>query len=364
MRIRFYTRSQAARLALCLFLGIFALGLSVGLALPWVLSGQEEPVAAFAPLEDGPVLDLFSSAAPAPTLTPTSLPTSLPFSNPDTTPISINLFTFETPSPQTMAPSQSPAALTPSLAPPVLPTPTLAPGEFHIEVVQGPGVGATTGKKRVLIYHTHTYEAYTPTEKYPYEPTKDTRTKDNQYNVVRVGEELATLLSAAGFEVVHDTTAYEPPVLSTSYTRSLNMLEESIGRGEKYDLYIDLHRDAGGENNIVQVGDQRIARMMILIGNGAGVTSAGFDVRPDWEKNLAIAQAITNELNGQVPELCRPVKVTKNRYNQHVAPQCILIEAGNDRNTLEEVLASVPYLSDAIKAVLTAPEASPAPEGQ
>jgi hypothetical protein len=214
-------------------LGIFALGLSIGLAVSWVLSGQEEPVAAFAPLENGPILDLFSSATP----TPTPLPTPLPSSDSATTPIAINLFTFETPLPQTMMPANSPADLLPTLTPPAAsPTPTLKPGEFHIEVVQGPSVGVATEKKRVLIYHTHTFEAYKPTSEHPYEPTQNTRTKDSQYNVVRVGEELATLLTAAGFEVVHDTTAYEPPDYDTAYTRSLKMLEESVGRGEKYDL--------------------------------------------------------------------------------------------------------------------------------
>lgn len=362
MRIRFYTRTQAARLALCLFLAIFALGLSVGLAISWVQSAQDTPVAAFAPLNEGPVLDLFSSGTP----TPSPSPTLLPPSSPTATSYSINLFTFETPLPQTLAPSATPSftssAPLPSPAVSPSPTPTLKPGEFHIEVIRGPSLGDAAGKKRVLIYHTHTYEAYEPTPEHPYEPTERWRTKDNQCNVVRVGEELAALLTAAGFYVVHDTTAYEPPVLDTSYSRSLKMLEESLGRGETYDLYIDLHRDAGGENNIVQVGDQRLARIMMLIGNGAGVTSAGFDSKPDWERNLAIAQGITDELNAQVSGLCRAVKVTKNRYNQHVAPQCILIEAGNNKNTLEEVLASVPYLSDAIRAVLTALEASPTPE--
>jgi stage II sporulation protein P len=210
-------------------------------------------------------------------------------------------------------------------------------------------------------YHTHTYEAYKPTPENTYEPTEKWRTKDNRYNVVRIGEELARLLTAAGFDVVHDTTAYEPPVLGTSYTRSLKMLEDSMSRGEKYDLYIDLHRNASSatavSNNTVQVGDQKIARMMMLIGDGSGVTSAGFDARPDWEKNLNIAQAITDSLNEQVPELCRPVKLTKQRYNQHVAPNCILIEAGNNINTLEEALASVPYLADAIRSVLSAQSA-------
>jgi stage II sporulation protein P len=223
-------------------------------------------------------------------------------------------------------------------------------------VIRGPGVSGLAGKKRILIYHSHTYEAYKQTPENTYEPTEEWRTKDNQHNVVRVGEELARLLDAAGFDAVHDTTAYEPPVLGTSYTRSLKMLEDSVSRGDKYDLYIDLHRNAASTavaNNTVQVGDQKIARLMMLIGNGAGVTGAGFDAQPDWEKNLHIAQAITDSLNEQIPELCRPVKLTKQRYNQHVAPCCILIEVGNNINTLEEALASVPYLADAIRSVLS-----------
>ena len=40
------------------------------------------------------------------------------------------------------------------------------------------------------------------------------------------------------------------------------------------------------------------------------------------------------------------------RFTQHVAPACVLVEAGNNRNTLAEVLAAMPYLADAIAKVL------------
>ena len=78
---------------------------------------------------------------------------------------------------------------------------------------------------RILIYHTHTYEAYEITETETYTPTEKWRTRDEQYNMVAVGDALARELTARGFIVVHDTTAFEPPNLSTAYTRSLEMLK-------------------------------------------------------------------------------------------------------------------------------------------
>ena len=50
--------------------------------------------------------------------------------------------------------------------------------------------------------------------------------------------------------------------------------------------------------------------------------------------------------------LCRDVCIKTGRYNQHVAVGCVLVEAGNNRNTLEEVLAAMPYLADAILKAL------------
>ena len=209
---------------------------------------------------------------------------------------------------------------------------------------------------RVLIYHSHTYEAFAQVDDDRYQETEKWRTADSRHNMIRVGEELAALLRALGAEVTHDTTAFEPPVLSTAYTRSLAMLEERLAAGETYDLYIDLHRDAYvasyGGSNTLSLGGADVAKLMLLIGKGEGVTGQGYDVRPDWQANLAIAQAITDELNRQSPGLCRDVCIKSGRFNQHIVPACILVEAGNNRNTLSEVLAAMPYLADAIAQVL------------
>lgn len=229
--------------------------------------------------------------------------------------------------------------------------PVETPG-FSIEVlnVERPQV------KRVLIYHTHTYEAFAQSEDDRYQETETWRTADSEHNMIRVGQELAALLRSLGVEVVHDTTAFEPPVLSTAYTRSLAMLEKRIAAGETYDLYIDLHRDAYvasyGGSNTVAIGGVQVAKLMLLIGKGEGVTGQGYDVKPDWEANLAIAQRMTDDLNAQASGLCRDVHIKPGRFNQHVAPACVLVEAGNNRNTLSEVLAAMPYLADAIVKAL------------
>jgi len=229
--------------------------------------------------------------------------------------------------------------------------PSSAPG-FSIEVisVEKPEV------KRVLIYHSHTYEAFAQVDGNRYQETETWRTADSAHNMIRVGEELAALLRSLGIQVTHDVTAFEPPSLSSAYTRSLAMLEKRIADGENYDLYIDLHRDAYaasyGGGNTVSVAGTDVAKLMLLIGKGEGAIGQGYDVRPDWQANLAIAQAVTDELNSHTPGLCRDVCIKSGRFNQHIAPACILVEAGNNRNTLSEVLAAMPYLADAIAQVL------------
>lgn len=208
--------------------------------------------------------------------------------------------------------------------------------------------------KRVLIYHTHTYEAYEQAEDDPYKQIEKWRTSDAGHNVVAVGKALAAALQALGIQVVHDTTAYEPPTLEDAYNRSLEMLEERGASGEKYDLYIDLHRDAIASSSTIRrtvnIGGVDVARFMVLIGKG---TTGGYAVKPDWEKNLVLAECITAALNQQCENLARDVKIKTGRFNQHIADCCVLIECGMNTNTLEEVLAGIPYLAEAIAYALS-----------
>ena len=222
---------------------------------------------------------------------------------------------------------------------------------FVAEVIRIPAASDARGK--ILIYHTHTYEAYEQT-KPPYQQLEKWRTKDPAYNVIRVGQALASCLEALGYDVVHETTAFEPPTLDDAYARSLSMLEERTKRGETYDLLIDLHRDALAASSTVKrtvdINGEKAARFMVLVGQGS---TGGYTEKPDWEQNLIVAQDITEALNNQVPGIARDVKIKTGRYNQHISPRCILVECGMNTNTLDEVLRGIPYLADAIVTALS-----------
>lgn len=202
---------------------------------------------------------------------------------------------------------------------------------------------ASPEPKKVLIYHTHTHEAYDQAPGETYAALEAWRTTDADHSVVRVGDELASQLRALGFEVTHDTTDHEGNSLSTAYTRSIITLENYA---ERFDLYIDLHRDAWADGEEVTVAGENgeaLAPLMLLIGNGNG-----FDEKPYYAENLAFARALEARINTISPGLCKPTLVKDGRYNQHIGIFAILVEVGHNKNTLSQALSAVPPLAEGI----------------
>ena len=199
----------------------------------------------------------------------------------------------------------------------------------------------------ILIYHTHTHEAYEQVAEDPYDALEAWRTADVDHSIVRVGEELADALRRYGFEVVHDTTDHEADQLSTAYTRSLETLR---GYEQRFDLYIDLHRDAYVEGEplaFTSESGEQFASLMMLIGNGNG-----FDEKPFYRQNHAFASALEERINAIMPGLCKPVLVKDGRYNQHIGVFSILVEVGHNRNTLRQALGSVSPLAEALYSLM------------
>lgn len=202
---------------------------------------------------------------------------------------------------------------------------------------------------KILIYHTHTTEAYTKTANYTYEESGQWRTHDQEKNIVKVGELLAeTLANEYGCNVIHDKTDHEPPKLATSYSRSVNTMLAYKKQYPSITMFIDVHRDAGKDPAYVMIDGKRVARMMFVVGTGEGATGTGFKEMPDFESNYALALDITTRLDQVNPKLMRNIRVKTGRYNQHVSNQCLLVEMGDNANTLEEALNAVPYLAKAI----------------
>lgn len=207
----------------------------------------------------------------------------------------------------------------------------------------------TGDEPTILIYHTHTLEAYTQTEDNQYVETSSWRTADDDRNVVAVGEALAeTLRKEYGYCVIHDRTNHEPPSLKTAYDRSEQTMQAYLKKYPELTLFIDLHRDSYTVTGVPTTdyaepyGDNT-CRVMCVVGQGINS-----EVKPYYEANLALAESLTKYLTNMDSRLARPVRVKSGRYNQHVSPYCLLIEVGHNANTLEQALSVVPYLADAI----------------
>ena len=223
---------------------------------------------------------------------------------------------------------------------------------LQIDVIQDtPSPAPISNGKTILIYHTHTHEAYAQDSEDPYKAVEAWRTIDPQHSVVRVGDALAETLTDLGYRVIHDATDNEQDDLSTSYVRALELLESY---DETFDLVIDLHRDAYSDGLPigVEASDGSVcAQLMLLVGRGDNYPESQ---RADYEGNLAFAQQITSAINAGFPGLCRNVTVKQGRHNQHIGAHAILVEVGHNLNSLQQALNSVPYLADAIHLALNA----------
>ncbi len=147
--------------------------------------------------------------------------------------------------------------------------------------------------------------------------------------------------------MIYDTTDHEPPKLSSSYERSLLTMQKYHEEYPSIVLFIDLHRDAHDTSNApcdyITIDGKETARLMFVVGKGEK-----YDDKPYFQSNLAFAERLTSHLNGICPNLCRPVRVKTGRYNQHIAPNCILVETGHNANTLQQAKAAMPYLAESI----------------
>lgn len=202
-------------------------------------------------------------------------------------------------------------------------------------------------KNKVIIYHTHTCESYTPTEQYWYEGTGNYRTTDLNYSVVRVGEELKKQLESYGCEVIHDKTLHDYPAYSGSYSRSLKTVQNLIDENRDVDIVIDLHRDAIADPNYapkIKIGNELASQLLFVIG-----TDKANPAHTSWGENLRFAVKTQLKANELYPGLFKPIILRNSTYNQNVAKSACIIEVGATGNTLEESLNSMKYLAKVLK---------------
>lgn len=204
--------------------------------------------------------------------------------------------------------------------------------------------------KNIVLFHTHSCESYTASEKYQYTPTGNYRTTDKNFNMIRVGTELETYLKSYNYNVVHNTDYHDYPSYNGSYTRSLKTVE-NILQTTPSDIIIDVHRDAIGSRSdyapTVKIGDEEAAQLMFVIG-----TNDGGLWHPNWNQNLKFAIKIQQKAEEMYPGLFKTMMLTKSRYNQHTGKYASIIEVGATGNTLDQCLVSMKYLAKVMHEVI------------
>lgn len=193
---------------------------------------------------------------------------------------------------------------------------------------------------QVLIIHTHGSEAYTMPAGEEYEASDDHRTTDKTKNMVRVGDEIARVLTEAGLGVVHDCELYDYPNYSGAYNRSLAAIEKYRAEYPSLVYILDVHRDAvedsaGNEYKLLCAEEPAAAQLEFVIGSSGG----GLE-HPGWRENLKLACAVQETLYAKRPTLMRPVTVRNSRYNQQVTAGSLLVEVGTAGNSLDEALTA------------------------
>ncbi len=201
---------------------------------------------------------------------------------------------------------------------------------------------------QILIYHTHTTESYLKSMAELKSKNTASRTTDNKYNVVRVGEALTSNLKKYNINVVHNSTVHDKDY-NSSYVNSLKTLTNYVDKYSSLKMTIDLHRDAAGDEKlrvVKKINGKDVAQIMFVIGTDSKLSN------PKWKENLKLAIKVQARLNEICPGLAKPIYISKNRYNQHLTNGSVIVEIGGDGNIIDECVRSTNYLAQAINDVI------------
>lgn len=198
----------------------------------------------------------------------------------------------------------------------------------------------------IIIYNTHTGEAYAPTEGVA-------RVDGGRGGVVKVAAVLAQELERRGFRVVCSDKIHDA-CYATSYLESEKTVKELLTAYPEAVAVFDIHRDSRQPQNarVLEIKGQAVAHVLIVVGSGERQPF------PTWEQNLTFARRIAAKADTLYPGLCQGVRVKGGRYNQHLHTRALLFEIGGVDNTLEEAERAAVLWAEVLATAL-AEELSP-----
>lgn len=208
-----------------------------------------------------------------------------------------------------------------------------------------------TSEPQILIFHTHGAS----------EHFIDSTPGKKSESVVGVGSHLTEILeNKYGYEVLHDETEYDKIGGSIDRNKAYNKayagLKNTLKKYPSIQVVIDLHRDGVGNkvHRITTVQGKRTAQIMFF--NGLSRTRKGaitYLKNDNLQANLAFSLQMKMKCMELYPNLTKPVYLKSYRYNLHLRKRSLLIELGNENNTLEEAKNAMEPLAKALNQVLS-----------
>ena len=198
---------------------------------------------------------------------------------------------------------------------------------------------------KILIVHTHGTEAY--------DTEKTARSVDINKNVVAVGQVLADELEKRGYNVLHDVKMHDNPSYNGSYANCLKTVEWYFEHYNDIGIVLDLHRDAIEEKDGSRVkltyekDKESYAQLMFVSGSSGGGLK-----HDNFKENLKFAVSLQGTVNSLYDGLMRPIDFRKERFNQHLHENYLILEVGTHGNTLEEAKKSMMIFADALDKYL------------
>ncbi|MDO5422625.1 MAG: stage II sporulation protein P [Eubacteriales bacterium] len=202
---------------------------------------------------------------------------------------------------------------------------------------------------QILIYHTHSQEAFA-----------DSVEGDVSTTIVGVGSHLKDLLEEKyGYNVIHHTAVYDMIDGELDRNRAYELAEADISQlladNPTIEVVIDLHRDGvDGQKFVTEINGKPTARIMFFNGLSRTALNGPVDYLPNpyIEDNLAFSFQLQLLAAQYYPGYTRNIYLQSLRYNLHLRPRSLLIEAGTQLNTVEEEYNAMEPLADILNQVL------------
>lgn len=207
-----------------------------------------------------------------------------------------------------------------------------------------------SGEPQILIYHTHSQEGFV-----------DSVAGDNSTTIVGVGDYLTELLQEDyGYNVIHNRNVYDFIDGELDRNRAYALAEEEVKQileeNPSIEVIIDLHRDGVKEDThlVTEVNGKPTAQFMFFNGLSYSKRNGVIDYLPNpyIEDNLALSLQLKLASEQYYPGLSRRIYLKSLRYNLHLRPKSLLVEAGAQTNTLEEMMNAMEPLAFVLHQVL------------